>query len=156
MNVLAKAFKNTKYTVFIATKEIAPFDNENIHVASRFDFNELLSSATMFISHGGQNSMVQSLMNSVPLLVCPGKIFERRYNAESVVKIGAGKLVDVKDFTPQSIVSICKEFENDLSYRQKAFDAGRKLYELGGVDKAIEALETIKSRGRENNDIYPK
>ncbi|MHB1415778.1 MAG: hypothetical protein ACYC1C_11045 [Chloroflexota bacterium] len=34
------------------------------------------------VCHGGQHTIVQSLLHGVPLIVLPGPIFERRFNAK--------------------------------------------------------------------------
>ena len=95
---MTKAFGNTDFEIYIATKEIDAFQQNNIHVAKRFDFEKLLPEAIAFVSHGGQNSMMQSLLNGVPLIVCPGRVFERQYNAASIEKLQAGVYLKETEF----------------------------------------------------------
>ena len=51
------------------------------------------------LCHAGQNTIIHSLRHGVPLLLFPGPIFERRYNAQKVVAAGAGLMGEVDDFT---------------------------------------------------------
>jgi UDP:flavonoid glycosyltransferase YjiC (YdhE family) len=38
--------------------------------------------AALCFCRGGPNAIIQSLASSVPLIIFPGSIFERRFNAE--------------------------------------------------------------------------
>jgi hypothetical protein len=149
IRVLSGAFKGSSREVYIATKELAPFDAGNIHVAGRFDFDELLPSSAVFISHGGQNSMIQSLMNAVPLIVCPGKVFERQYNAQSVQRLRVGKAISEPEFSAGRIIELCRELETDDSYKRNAIEVGQKLLSLGGVEQALHGIEAIVARTEE-------
>lgn len=53
---------------------------------------DILPAADWTICHGGQNTIAQSLLHNVPLLMFPGLIFERRYNAAKTQPAGAGQL----------------------------------------------------------------
>lgn len=144
IRTLTRAFLGTPYQVYIATKEVqSPHNQQNIHIAPHFAFDDLLDSATMFISHGGQNSMVQGLMHGVPMLACPGHVFERRYNARSVERLGAGRMVEPDQLTPDVIRHACAEFARDLGYRQRATAAAAQLCALGGAVAAVAALEQL-------------
>jgi len=143
VKILTESLGHTAYRIYISTKEMAPFSCGNIHVARRFDFDDLLGEALVFISHGGQNSMMQSLMSGVPLLVCPGEVFERRYNAASVTRLRAGIQMDVKDFTPLQVLRAVDEFEKNPIYRKNAREAGGKLALLGGASKVVDVLEEL-------------
>jgi hypothetical protein len=48
----------------------------------------LLPRCDWTICHGGQNTIIQSLLYGVPLLVFPGAIFERRFNARKLQQAG--------------------------------------------------------------------
>ena len=141
--IVREAFGGTDYQVFLATKALKPCIENNIHVDRRFDFHELLQEAAMVISHGGQNSMTQSLLHGVPLLVCPGKIFERQYNAKAIARLGAGKVIREHEFTARAVRNVLHEYRSIPSFRENARKAGTELHELGGAGKLIEILESL-------------
>lgn len=140
---LTEAFKNSSFRVYIATEQIEPFTDGNITVDKRFDFGKLMPGAAAYINHGGQNSIMTGLIFGVPQLICPGNVFERKYNAASVVHLNAGKLLDAKNFRAEQIKAVLRDFGNNPGYRKNAISAGKKLTSLGGVSKAVEALESL-------------
>ena len=87
---ISAAFKNSCFSVYIAGKGLKKQCFDNIQTASYFDFQKLLPKSALYINHGGQNSVIDGLIYGVPQLICAGKVFERKYNAGSIAKIGAG------------------------------------------------------------------
>ncbi|OOM72680.1 hypothetical protein CLPUN_46550 [Clostridium puniceum] len=140
---LTKAFENSKYQVYIATEQVEPYKKNNINVNKRFDFNELMPEATVYINHGGQNSIMTGLIYGVPQIICPGNVFERKYNASSIVKLKTGKMLEVNDFDYKIIKGIVDEFNENLEYVNNSKKAGDVLLNLGGATKAVQAIEDL-------------
>jgi UDP:flavonoid glycosyltransferase YjiC (YdhE family) len=89
------------------------------------------------VCHGGQNTIIQSLLHNVPLLIFPGPIFERRFNAKQVQEYGAGKMGEVTDFNRDWLRS------QMTLHDQLAVDAqflGEKIRRYGGAPQAVEAI----------------
>lgn len=143
INELTKAFENTNYQVYIATEQLKPFTKGNIIVDRRFNFNELMPEAIAFINHGGQNSIMTGLMFSVPQIICAGNVFERQYNASSIVKLKAGISLETKDFKSEIIKKIVEDLKKESSYIENSKVAGEVLTNLGGANKVVEILESI-------------
>ena len=135
--VIKTAFKDSKYDVYIASSYLDKEEDGNIHVAPRWDFNVLLDEAVLFINHGGQNSVVDGLLHGVPQLIVPGKVFERRYNARSVVDNKAGAGLSYKNFTPERVRSMADKLTNSKGFRERAKRLGDKLSSAGGMDRII-------------------
>lgn len=142
IDVLTEAFLETGYNVYIVSRSVEPFTKKNISAAYEFDFNTLMPNSTVFINHGGQNSIMTGLVNGTPQIIVPGKVFERRYNAESVVRLKAGKALEPSNFTTQHVRETVKELETDPSYQTNALKVGKNLLGLGGASKVIEILES--------------
>jgi len=140
---LTKAFENSKYQVYIATEQVEPYKKNNINVNKRFDFNKLMPEAIVYINHGGQNSIMTGLIYGVPQIIYPGKVFERKYNASSIVKLNAGKMLEVNDFDYKIIKGIVDEFNENSTYASNSKKAGEMLLNLGGVTEAIQAIEKL-------------
>lgn len=143
INSLTKAFENTNFQVYIATKQVKPFIKNNINVDERFDFGKLMTEAVTYINHGGQNSIMTGLMYGVPQIICPGNVFERRYNASSVVNLKAGVSLELSDFNADTLKNIVDKFNKDSTYALNSKKAGMQLLNLGGADKAVEAIEKL-------------
>lgn len=140
---LTKAFEKTNFKVYIATKQVKPYKQNNITVDKSFDFSELMPEALVYINHGGQNSIMTGLIYGVPQIICPGKVFERRYNAASVVNLGAGVLLETSDFNAQAIKKVVDDFSENPVYAGNSNKAGEQLLSLGGVDKVVDILEEL-------------
>jgi UDP:flavonoid glycosyltransferase YjiC (YdhE family) len=89
------------------------------------------------ICHGGQNTITQSLVHNVPLLIFPGPIFERRYNAKKVEETGAGRMGEVTDFSAEWLQTA---FEKRSEYVHEAAVLGANIRSYGGAPAAVEAI----------------
>lgn len=139
---IISAFKDCKYSVYIAGKGLKAQALDNIKIAPYFDFQALLPDSLLFINHGGQNSMVDGLIFGVPQLICAGKVFERNYNAKSILKIGAGLEISYKDFVANNIKILSERIISNPIYQKNALKMGDILLSLGGTQKIIESLKS--------------
>jgi hypothetical protein len=108
-----------------------------------WDAEGLLPHADWTICHGGHNTVIQSLANKVPLIVFPGPIFERRFNAERVQAAGAGRFGEAPDFNPEWLAQTIGSRE---AYAANAARLGEKIRSLGGAPRAVELLEAWTGR----------
>ena len=139
-----EAFKDTPYQVYVASKYLEPQEARNLHVAPRWDFQKLLGEAALFINHGGQNSMVDGLLHGVPQIMVPGKVFERQYNARSLEKVGAGKLLPHEEFRSDVIRRLAEEIIDSNEMRERACMMGEKMMKAGGVQTLVERLAVTR------------
>lgn len=140
IKVISSAFHNSPFEVYIAGSGLQKSDINNIHMDSYFCFDELLATAVLFINHGGQNSVIDGLIYGVPQLICPGKVFERKFNASSVVTNKAGLAVSYKEFNAQTINKYANMIISDSIYKENAERLGDILTRLGGVENVIKML----------------
>ena len=141
-----KAFTDTNYQIYIASRLTRKkYELENIHIKERFDFSKLMPDGLAFVNHGGQNSIMTGLIYGVPQIIFPGKVFERKYNAQSIQNIKAGFYLNEDDFNADKIISTIKKIETDLSYKKNAKKAGKELLKLGGVAKIIDIMEQMNN-----------
>ncbi|MDQ2086149.1 glycosyltransferase [Herbivorax sp. ANBcel31] len=143
INEMKKGFLNSQYDVYIASNQIKNISEENIIVRDKFEFDKLLPEAIAFINHGGQNSIMDGVVYGAPQIICPGNVFERRYNARSIEKLEAGKLISDKDFKAIKIKDFVNELKSNKKYIENAINVGEKLKNLGGIKKVISELESI-------------
>lgn len=138
--VITSAFSGSGYEVYIASSYLEKEDNGNIHIAPRWDFEELLDEAVLFINHGGQNSIADGLIHGVPQIVVPGKVFERRYNARSLENHNAGALIPEGEFTPRNIRRAAERLTRNEGIRKNACELGKDLVSAGGVQAIINQI----------------
>lgn len=142
LKVITKAFYKSAFEVYIAGAGFQELNNGNIHIAHRFNFSDLLPKTVVFINHGGQNSIMDSLIYGVSQIVCPGKVFERNYNADSVVKNGAGLKLDLSEFHEDIIINTVNRLISDKSFQEKAAKLGNSLQSLGGAETVSNYIST--------------
>ena len=138
---ISAAFKNSGYSVYIAGKGLEWQRFNNIQTAPYFDFQKLLPQSVLYINHGGQNSVIDGLIYGVPQLICAGKVFERKYNAGSIVKIGTGLEIPYKEFAGRNIKAVGEKLISEEKYRENALKTGKVLLSLGGSENIINLLE---------------
>lgn len=89
------------------------------------------------ICHGGQNTIIQSLVHDVSLLIFPGPIFERRYNAKKVEEAGAGRMGELTDCNSGWLRT---SLEKHSDYAQQAAILGARIRSYGRAPAAVEAI----------------
>ncbi|NDJ52863.1 MAG: glycosyl transferase [Chloroflexi bacterium] len=98
-----------------------------------------------FISHGGINSVQESLLYGVPLLVVPHH-FEQLLNAKRVAQEGAGLLLGGRypygRVTPQQLRRALEGVLTTATYRQNAERVGQTLKSAGGTQRAADEIES--------------
>lgn len=100
--------------------------------------NEILPHCDWTICHGGQNTIIQSLLHDVPLLIFPGAVFERRFNAEVAMQSGAASMGELPDFNPRWITAALAERGSKAA---RAAELGAKIKSYGGPTEAVRLIE---------------
>jgi hypothetical protein len=138
--VLPKAFPwNGDLICLVAAQNVLSVERlGNVEFRPYTPAGEVLPYCDWTLCHGGQNTIIQSLMYGVPLLMFPGPVFERRFNARKVQAAGAGCMGELPDFTPQWIQSA---LERRHECTAQARLLGVQLGSYGGAREAIRALE---------------
>lgn len=95
------------------------------------------------ICHGGQNTIIQSLLHGVPLILFPGPIFERRFNARQVEGASAGIMGELPEFEPGWLRAALAKRKR---YATGAGELGAKLRSMGGPAAAVEAMNRFHRR----------
>ncbi|ORX52936.1 UDP-Glycosyltransferase/glycogen phosphorylase [Piromyces finnis] len=134
---ITKAFCESEYKVYIASHYLPEQTEHNIHIAKRWDFNKLLKESVLYINHGGQNSIMDGLLHGVPQLIVPGKVFERRYNAESLVKNQAGATISHLDFKAATIYAKANYLIQSKEVHENVGKLCEKLCLQGGIENII-------------------
>lgn len=103
----------------------------------------LLPHCDWTLCHGGQNTIAQSLGAGVPLIIFPGPIFERRYNAERAAATGAAIMGELPDFNAAWLRdALSQQSERATAARQQA----AIIQGYGGAEDAVNALERWVTR----------
>lgn len=70
----------------------------------------------------------------------PGKVFERKYNAQSVVDNEAGAAIPYQELSSSKIAAVAEQLINSPEIAENAGRLGNKLVSAGGVNKILREM----------------
>ena len=114
-----------------------------VRCAPRFNFSELLPRAQVFVHHGGQNSMMDTLSYEVPQVIVPGRVFERQFNAEAVESARCG--LTVRASQPTLIARAARRLVDEPALASGIRGLREELSSLGGTKRIVREVETLIS-----------
>jgi UDP:flavonoid glycosyltransferase YjiC (YdhE family) len=101
------------------------------------DAQTVLPHCDWTLCHGGQNTIIQSLMNSVPLMIFPGSSYERRFNAGKVQSAGAGWMGEEDEFNLEWLRASLASYPICVP---QAARLGHVIRSYGGAPAAVDAI----------------
>ena len=140
---LAEALGCDVYVAGVPEAVHAVGDHE-VACVPRFDFAEFLPRVRVFVHHGGQNSMMDALSYEVPQVIVPGRIFERRFNAEAAENARCGLTVHAPK--PALIARAARRIVVDEPALTSGIRGLRdELSSLGGTKRMVREVEKLVS-----------
>lgn len=113
---------------------------ENVIATSYAPQLELLKKASLTVTHGGLNTVLDSLSCGVPMIVVP-LTYEQPAIAMRVVRIGAGEMVPLSRSTPQRIRTAIRNLRSESMYTVRAEAMAVSIKVAGGVVRAAQLIE---------------
>jgi len=101
---------------------------------------EILQQASLFITHGGANSVHQALCFGLPLLLVPQQL-EQALVAARMAELGVGLVL--RQPAASDLQSTAGRLLGDSAFRIRAADLGAGLKSAGGVIKAADEIEAL-------------
>jgi len=106
---------------------------------------DVLRRVAAFLTHGGMNSVGESLYHGVPVVVVP-QMSEQAIVGRRVEELGAGLYLAKEDATPQNLrVSIERVIADD-TFRRQAAAVRDSFQAAGGVERAAAAIFSFTGR----------
>lgn len=149
-------FNGTKQQVIISTgnnenvyqtlKDIK--HSSNIHIYKFVNQLEILSKASLFITHTGFNSMYEGIYFAVPMLMIP-HVPEQYFNAARVKELNAGYLLSQEEIhqngLSEALIAIKKDWHtyknSSIKIRQSFLDSYDNLTTALKIQSIVEARE---------------
>jgi MGT family glycosyltransferase len=144
-----KAFGQTDWQVVLSRgRQSAPFAlgpvPANFLVVNYAPQLELLARTSIFISHGGMNSIIESIMAGVPTISIP-QISEHAINAENTERFGLGIALSPQEVTADQLRDAVERITHNRSYYEKNIQATRSTIQgEGGCKRAVDAIVALK------------
>lgn len=106
---------------------------------------EVLKTAKVFVSHGGQNSVNESLCMGVPLLILPSTD-ERQLIAQEVEKQGAALSISTNEIKRSDFSAYLSRLVEQTDFRLNAIRLGQILRKAGGLPQARKDISAYLAR----------
>jgi glycosyltransferase, MGT family len=106
---------------------------------------EVLKNTDVFISHGGLNSVSESLYYSVPIVAIP-QANDQPMVAKRLVELGAGVSIKMEEATPQFLKEKSDMLLENDSYKEAAQRIGKSFREAGGYKAGADYIMDFVNR----------
>jgi len=100
---------------------------------------DVLRRATVFVTHGGMNSVSESLYYGVPVVVIP-QMGEQEIVGRRVEELGAGLYIAKEEATAEKLHESVHRLLTEDRFRQQAAVVGESFQTSGGVARAADAI----------------
>jgi UDP:flavonoid glycosyltransferase YjiC (YdhE family) len=111
----------------------------NVRVERHAAQTRLLPYCDAFISHGGFNSVKESLSCGVPLLVLP-IMSDEPYSAERCVALGVGRAIGPSERTAASVREAVRDVLANAGFRARAQAFSAEMHALPGPERVVDLL----------------
>jgi hypothetical protein len=144
LRTIADAVSRLDDCTVILTTSGVPLDTDglppHVHVTERLPQPILLESVDVFLTHGGFNSIRESLRTATPLAVLP-QFGDQHANALRVEELGIGRAVT--DVTPEGIAAVCRDVLADDAIAARTRTARLAMLAMPGIETAVGDLEKL-------------
>lgn len=142
--ILFDAVRDLDINVFAALGAIDPDSltdvPANVELGKMVPQLDILSQASVFITHAGMGGTGEAIYYGVPMIALP-QMDEQAITARQIEKNGLGfALLDKKEITSGMLKEKIKILLNDLSYKEKVDEFSADMKALGGAKASASAL----------------
>ncbi len=147
-----EAFENQSVSVIISIGSIVKMKDlgkipDNIFIYTYVPQLEVLQRASLFITHGGMNSVNESIFYGVPMLAIPvGN--DQPAVARQIERLHLGRYLSRKHLNPKILSTAAMEILADESYKKKLQEFQLKMYKTGGNSEIVQKILESLNEGR--------
>ena len=152
-NMCFAAFKDEPWQVVLSTGtnvDPAALDPipANFLVSPQVPQLEVLQHASLFVTHCGMNSTMESLYYGVPMVSVP-QMPEQMMTARRIQELDLGRLLDKNTLTVESLHSTVEQVMTNASYRANAKTMQQHVRNAGGYKRAADAIMEFEQSHRQ-------
>lgn len=141
-----EALRDCPYNIVMSVGDDKNVDSlkdipEQFQVKARVPQLEVLQSADLFVTHCGMNSVNESIIFEVPMLMVP-QHSEQNAVAQRAREVGAG--IILKNVTPENMKAAIAQILSNKEYYQKNIRIiAESFRSAGGPEKAADKIEQV-------------
>lgn len=144
LRTIADAVSRLEDCTVVLTTSGVPLDTDSlpshVHVTERLPQPILLESVDVFLTHGGFNSIRESLRTATPLAVLP-QFGDQHGNAFRAQELGIGR--HITDTAPDAIAAVCRDVLADDAIAARSRTARLAMLATPGIETAVGDLEKL-------------
>ena len=145
--VCMEAFQNEAVTVVLSVGkgfDISKLGTipKNFLVRNHVPQIALLKQASLFITHGGMNSVSEAMIHGVPMLVIPF-VSDQPVNGEQVVRLGLGNVLDYRIITPALLKDTAFSVLSDEKIPERLQAMKETISHAPGNTGAVNLIQTL-------------
>ena len=145
--ILFDAVRDLDINVFAALGSIDPASLKdipaNVEVGQMVPQLDILSQASVFITHAGMGGTGEAIYYGVPMIAIP-QMEEQAITARQIEKLGLGcAFLDKNDITAESLKAAIQKLLTEPSYKATAQEFSADMKDLGGAVASADALMSI-------------
>jgi MGT family glycosyltransferase len=147
MRKLIASLANTRYRVIVSKGP----QHDQLELASNMVGEEFLPQTSILpqvdlvITHGGNNTVTESLWFGKPMVVLP--LFWDQYdNAQRMQETGLGRRLDTYRHEPEELTDAIDELLEDAELAERLHKLSRRLQQSPGTVRAADLIERVASR----------
>ena len=104
----------------------------------------ILQQTSLFITHGGLNSLMEALYYGVPMVIIP-QMPEQVITARRILDLGVGVMLDRDALTIEALREAVATLLRDSEVREHMGDVQKEVQRAGGVKLAVDAIQRFVS-----------
>lgn len=120
---------------------------------------EVLSKASLTITHGGLNTVLDSLSHGVPLVAIP-ITYEQPGTGARILWTGTGEVIPLKSLSIPQLRTAIQQVLTEDSYLNNALRLKQAIRQAGGVKRAADiieqAIEPSRTENPQNLSLLPR
>lgn len=113
---------------------------ENFIVRNHVPQIAVLKQASLFITHGGMNSVSEAMVSGVPMVVIPF-VSDQPVNAQQVEKLGLGRILEYKSITAENLKAPAFSVMKDETIRDNLQKIQEQIIHAPGNAGAVMIIE---------------
>jgi len=153
--ICVDAFRDAPVTVVMAVGknfDIAKLGKlpKNFIVKNHIPQIAVLKQASLFITHGGMNSVSEAMVSGVPMVVIPF-VSDQPVNALQVAKLGLGRVLDYCGITAEKLKETAMAVMEDQQIRKNLQKIQAEIAQAPGNTGAVDIIEA--HYGKQRNQL---
>lgn len=100
---------------------------------------DMLPRTRVFVTHAGANSIMEGMYFGVPMVLIPQQP-EQYMNAQRIVDLGMGVLLEKENLTPQTLREAVEQVGANATYHEHAQRMRQSMHNTGGYQQAVDAI----------------